>query len=359
MSSRETAPVRQMRDKYYDGIRAIAIMAVISVHWLGPYLPGFKGGYVGVDVFFVLSGFIITTVLWRRAPRPGLREDYGNFLWGRLKRLYPALLGLLIVGTAVVGCLGHPVDLAEAIHSAVIAVVQATSIFRGLQLDHVEPFAHTWSLSVEWVFYLLWPIILFAAKRRGVDPLRLAGLAGIASFLLFVVTLPASPQWFYYGLTSRSAQLMAGASIALWAISGRFRPTLRAAPVSVLSVLALAVIALWAVFGPQEMALQYRLIGYPLVTVSAMYLCALPVLGQSPLVSILSWNPLARLGLVSYSLYLWHLLAIQVLVQESFGLPMWALAGIGILATAALTTTSYLVLERPFMVGRSSSLRVR
>lgn len=81
------------RVRHLDGIRGVGIIGVLCVHWLAPYLPAFRGGYVGVDVFFVLSGYVITSILIKT------ERNYSTFIWGRVRRLYPPLLGLLIGGS--------------------------------------------------------------------------------------------------------------------------------------------------------------------------------------------------------------------------------------------------------------------
>src|SRR5690348_18238288 len=110
------------RGAYVDGIRAVAVVAVLLYHWVSQYLPVFDGGYVGVDVFFVLSGFVITSVLWNRSSRGGLGAEYGSFLTRRLRRLYPALLAMLLLGGVAVAVAGKPVSVRTTVTSAVVAV---------------------------------------------------------------------------------------------------------------------------------------------------------------------------------------------------------------------------------------------
>src|SRR5690348_2625419 len=115
------------RGAYVDGIRAVAVVAVLLYHWVSQYLPVFDGGYVGVDVFFVLSGFVITSVLWNRPVRRGLGAEYRTFLTRRVRRLYPALLAVLLLGTAASAVLGHPADLRDTVKAAVVAAGQGSS----------------------------------------------------------------------------------------------------------------------------------------------------------------------------------------------------------------------------------------
>ncbi|MGZ4435634.1 MAG: acyltransferase family protein [Trebonia sp.] len=304
------------RDAYFDGIRAVAVVAVLLYHWVSQYLPIFDGGYVGGDVFFVLSGFVITSVLWHRRPRHGVGADYRAFLTGRVRRLYPALLAMLVVGTAVVAVLGKPVSLAATVKAAGVAATQTSSFVQAVSGYEPDPFSHTWTLSVEWAFYLVWPLLLLRAKRSGTPPERLALVAVQAAVLLYAVDLFAPSRWFYFALTARAPQILAGCALALWVASGRYRPRLPAGVVEVLAVAAVAGIGWWTVWGWTQVETQYRVIGYPLVSLCAVLLCAVPFLAsarRSPVQRALGWGPLARLGLVSYSLYLWHLVAIETI----------------------------------------------
>lgn len=351
------------RDAYFDGIRAVAVVAVLLYHWVSQYLPVFDGGYVGVDVFFVLSGFVITSVLWNRPGRPGLGAAYRTFLTRRVRRLYPALLAMLLLGTAAVAVVGHPDSMHTTVKSAVVAVTQASSFVQAAGAYEPDPFSHTWTLSVEWVFYLVWPLVLLSAKRRGQPPERLALLAVQVAVLLYAVDLFAPARWFYFALPARAPQILAGCALALWAASGRYRPRLPAALVEVAALGSVVVLGWWTVFGWTQVSTQYRVIGYPLVTACSVLLCAVPFLTRgtrSPVQRLLGWRPVAVLGLVSYSLYLWHLVAIETVgpaVGDHVPVPVrYALIA---LATAAATWLSYRYLERPFLRSRSSSLRAR
>ena len=351
------------RDTYFDGIRAVAVVAVLLYHWVSQYLPVFDGGYVGVDVFFVLSGFVITSVLWNRPSRRGLGAEYRTFLTRRLRRLYPALLAMLLLGSVAVAVAGKPVSVHTTVKSAVVALGQASSFVQASAVYEPRPFSHTWTLSVEWAFYLLWPLVLLRAKRRGQAPERLALLAVQAGALLYAVDLFAPSRWFYFALPARAPQILAGCALALWAASGRYRPRLPVAIVELLALCAVVALGWWTVFGWTQVSIQYRLIGYPLVTVCAVLLCAVPFLsrsGRSPMQRALGWRPVAVLGLVSYSLYLWHLVAVETIgprLTDDVSVPV--LYALIIVATAATTWLSYRYLERPFLRGRSSSLRAQ
>lgn len=351
------------RDTYFDGIRALAVVAVLLYHWVSQYLPVFDGGYIGVDVFFVLSGFVITSVLWHRPSRQGLGAEYRNFLGRRVRRLYPALLAMLLLGGVAVAVAGKPVSVHTTVKSAVVALGQASSFVQSASVYEPRPFSHTWTLSVEWAFYLLWPLVLLQAKRRGVAPERLALLSVQVGALLYAVDLFTPSRWFYFALTARAPQILAGCALALWVASGRYRPRLPAAVVEMLALCAVGALGWWTVFGWTQLTTQYRVIGYPLVTLCGVLLCAVPFLSRgsrSPVQRLLGWRPVAVLGLASYSLYLWHLVAIETIgprLVDDVSMPV--LYALVITATGTTTWLSYRYLERPFLRNRSSSLRTR
>ena len=339
------------RVQYLDGIRALAILAVVSVHWVHPYLPFFPGGYIGVDVFFVLSGFLITTILWRGTGTGSVPARYGTFLKRRVRRLYPALLGLLVIATLAMTVLNFPQTAARAAGDGLLASVQAGTFVKGLDLGQMVMFGHTWSLSVEWIFYLLWPLGLLWARSRGVSAGRLAVIALSVGALLYLAALPGSGEWFYYGPLARSGQLLVGCAAALWMLSAK-PPKFAVAPWlrTVILLAALAALLLWVLLGSQEKQLPYRFIGFPLVTLASTALVVLGSLWQgNRVIGLLGIAPLALLGRVSYSLYLWHLIPIQLLSKDRIDLPMPVLALLGVALAVALTALSYRFLEVPFL----------
>ena len=143
------------RFDYLDGIRAVAIAAVLALHWFSWYVPLFHGGVIGVDLFFVLSGFIITTMLWRTP------SGWVPFMRRRLSRLYPALIGL-VVGSVVLYAAAPwaPIGPVEVAKRGVLVLTQLSSPYAAQQegslwLPELQPFGQTWSLAVEWYFYAL------------------------------------------------------------------------------------------------------------------------------------------------------------------------------------------------------------
>lgn len=329
-------------------------MTVVSVHWLPQYMPAslplFKGGYVGVDLFLVLSGFLITRILWRSRER-SIPTTYGRFLVRRAKRLYPALLGMLVIVTALVFVTGNPTNGPTAAWRAAIAAVQLTPIVTALRLDNMLPFEHTWTLGWEWYFYILWPLVLLYLRNRGSSAKRIAVGSCIAAVVFWVVSLVfLGPDLIYNGPLNRFAQLLVGSAVGLAFIArdeplrvpGRVRNTVMA--------VAVAAVLGWTLFGPKLTGPQYGIVGFPMITLSAAALIAFgyrAVDATAP--RLLSWKPLERIGLWSYSIYLWHLAPTRLLAAHSFGLPRPVLGVIGVAFAVVTVALSYRFLERPFL----------
>jgi peptidoglycan/LPS O-acetylase OafA/YrhL len=350
-------PSRPNRIDYLDGIRALAVLAVVAVHWLPQYLPDWlpilRGGYIGVDLFLILSGYLITRILWRSPVAP-IHSAYGKFLKRRFWRLYPALVGMLVVVTLIMFLVGRPVDGGTGAWRALVAGLQLTPIVTVLDLDAMSPFKHTWTLGWEWYFYLVWPLILLALRNRRVSALDLAVGSTVVALLFYAVSVAAlSTPMMYHGPLGRFSQILAGAALGLYFIA-------RPAPLSIppyvrnfFMVGALTAISAWTIVGPHQNDRLYGVLGFPLVTVSGMVLIAIGYGRETDAVPrILAWTPIKSIGLWSYSIYLWHVAALDLLSRNMFGLPQPVLAVIGVVATVVFVSLSYRYLEKPFLRGK-------
>lgn len=343
------------RIAYLDGLRAVAVSAVVAVHLAHPYFPHFQGGYVGVDVFFVLSGYIITTILWRRREPSGILAAYADFIRKRIWRLYPALIGLLVLGTLLVALFRAPVTVPAALEAAGWAAVQGGPILRALDAHAMLPFSHTWTLAVEWLFYLVWPLVLLTAHKRGVRPGRLAVAATATAALMYAMALQTTPDWFYYGPLARSAQLLAGCALAL---------ALLRRTVSVPSwlgtagiVAGLAAVVGWTLLGSHYTDAAYRTVGFPAVTIASVAIIASGACAQtSKGTALLSVAPLGLIGRTSYSLYLWHMVPLHILDIDQMPISPFALGALGAAMVVILATASFVILERPFLTNRAAAL---
>ena len=345
------------RIAYLDGIRGIAIGAVLLLHWGSAYTPIGSGGHVGVTMFLVLSGYLITSILWKS------RIGYGKFLRKRLIRLYPALLGVLLVTPLLAAAVPNSgVPWREARNFALIALVQGTAPWAILHFhDQHNLFIVTWSLSVEWAFYIIWAPLLLVAKRRGQAPADLARGCWIAAVILWLGSMPVPVLWAYFGPTLNSAALLVGAATALHLIHNPTAPTWWSARrATLLTVPAFTAFAAWVLLGAGTFSIVERALVIPGV-------CALSILliltgrwyGGSFVAVALSTRPLVVVGRISYSLYLWHLIPLYLLTPKSlpFSRPVTGL--VGIVFTAAATFLTYHFLEKPFTRSRVDSIQGR
>ncbi|MFN3857423.1 MAG: acyltransferase family protein [Caulobacter sp.] len=329
-----------------DGLRAIAVALVILFH------AGFatwSGGFVGVDVFFVISGFLITGLLADEAR--GGRLDLGNFWLRRLRRLFvPAWV--VITFCLVAFWFLYPPDYYRDLAESALAQIVFASNFLFFHesgyfdtASHVKPLLHTWSLAVEEQFYLLFPLLaLVCVKLWKRLPLWPVALLTIGSFILSVVATPSSPSGAFFLLPTRAWELGVGCCLALY---------VRRADAVVLPGWARELTAAVGILGIIVVSLVYDT-----RTPFPSWTAALPVLatalviwagqGGSTFVGrLLSWRPIVFVGLISYSLYLWHWPAIVLLRAARSELPSaWEnLAAVGVGAVAAWL--SYRFLETP------------
>jgi peptidoglycan/LPS O-acetylase OafA/YrhL len=253
-----------------DGVRALAALCVVATHSLHPLFPG---GERGVDVFFVLSGFLITRLLRDELLR-NHRIDYAAFMLRRMRRLYPALLFML--GGVVIGLTPFQPGILWEVAAAALYVSNFVRAFGPLPTW----LTHTWSLGLEFQFYLLWPLI-FAVIMRGRWPVV------ILIALYVIATMAGANRNLHPG------GLILGAAVAFLPRL----PGLTAIPalIALAGVMALHLPIMWA-----------ELAGAVLVSAA----------GNAP---VLAWGPLPFLGKISYALYLWHFSIAQLLYK--MGLP--------------------------------------
>jgi peptidoglycan/LPS O-acetylase OafA/YrhL len=299
-----------------DGIRALAVLAVVGHH---AFVPGFENGRAGVDVFFVLSGYLITTLLAQEHATGGIR--LGAFYLRRARRLYPALLGMLALFLSLSGLLwGY-----TAWRDALIA---------GLYLsDYIRPehLSHTWSLAVEEQFYLLWPLVVMGLmrlpNRTRVCLLVLAYALGTIWRCRFMGDFDQS----YFGIDTHCTGLILGSLLA-------FVPTSKWWGLAALPLT-------WLVYASRQPA--------ELVITQSEWMGAAWVLwAASGAAWPLTAKPLVFLGRISYGIYLYHWLiadyCYRVLDQHWKGI-LWP----SLLGGIALATLSYYTVERVYRVRKS------
>jgi peptidoglycan/LPS O-acetylase OafA/YrhL len=356
------------------GLRGIAVAAVVAYHL---QLGWASGGYLGVDLFFVLSGFLITTLLLEEWMGKG-RIDLVAFWGRRAKRLLPALflvvaaLALYLLLNAAFGGPGANalVDLSGLRGEAIATLLYVNNwhlIFAHqsyfAQFSTPSPLQHTWSLAIEEQFYLVWPLVLLLLLHLARRTWRHAGVAlavvlGLASMIAMAVLFQpgADPSRVYYGTDTRLFDLMAGAAIAFVAASrpqpgqGARRTLHVAGP---LAGAALAVF--WVVSGTSAgLPKDYMFRGGFLVcaVLAAVVVADARLVERGRFSRLLAIRPLYFVGLISYGIYLWHWPVIVYLSGDRTGLSPLPLDLARIGATLALSTASYYLVEGPIRRAR-------
>jgi peptidoglycan/LPS O-acetylase OafA/YrhL len=342
--TRPSAPGSLTYRAHIDGLRAVAVIPVVLYHFR---VPGFGGGFVGVDVFFVISGFLITSLIFGE-----LREGAFSvlrFYERRMRRIFPALFAVIAASTVAATLFFFPRDLLRFAESAAATALFSSNFDFWQQAGYfdtaadLKPLLHTWSLAVEEQFYLVFPALLYLMHtRKRVSLLVLVAGLAVVSFALSVWAVGSVPSAAFYLAPYRTWELMLGAILAL----GDFPAPKSKWTCDALGVAGLASIG-WAVFGFTAAT--------PFPGLNALF----PCLGAAALIYAgegdggvvrqgLSWRPIVFVGLISYSLYLWHW-PIHVFSKYASGVPANGLqTGVLIALSFVLAVLSWRYVEMPF-----------
>ncbi len=354
-TGRAAAPVSVAYVPQLDGLRGLAVVLVVIYH--AGYLTAgwgprpFPGGFIGVDLFFALSGFLITTGLVGQLERRG-RIDFGLFATRRVRRLVPALVFAVVGVTVLLPIVGNKFDF-DAVRNSVIGSLLFVSNWQQAAGWHYQfELTHTWSLAVEAQFYLVWPLVLGAASALRV-PRRV--FAAIVLLAAIAVGVHRWRMWtdkahflpLYIRTDTRADVILLGCLGALAVAWGWLGPAAgRRLRVPVLLALGLILFACLE-FETGDSRLYHG--WFSIIAVSCATLVVAAVLDPEWVVHRFWRQPaLIMLGKRSYSLYLWHV-PIFLFVAEHMGdRPVWMRLVVGIIPAAALTEVSYRFVERRF-----------
>ncbi len=336
-----------------QGLRAIAVLAVMLFHFNPVLLPG---GFVGVDVFLVISGYLITSILLVKKEQPDYRlsSTLRYFYISRIKRIAPAYFTMLVLVSLLAAVLFLPQDLAtykKGLNQA--AWFNSNNYFAGFgdyfaPANHEQPLLHTWSLAVEIQFYLLAPVLVLLLPVRALKWLLAILLVGTTAVAEYRMRVLGIQQATYYGLFARLPEFFAGALVALsMRMSGDWGPK----PWNSYLGLALVLIAATA----QPLLGPFPGLAALLPVLGAVLVLQRPVQGVAG--QLLASTPMVWLGQLSYSLYLWHWPVLALLRYytgtQELDIPFSLLF---ITLTLLLATLTYYWVETPL---RAHSIRLK
>ena len=332
---------------HIDGLRAVAVMPVVLYH---AGFSTFSGGFVGVDVFFVISGFLITSLI--ASDLEGGKFSILNFYERRIRRIFPALFAVIAACSIAAWFTFMPVEFAYFGRSALAAALFGSNILFFDESGYfdtaaqLKPLLHTWSLAVEEQFYIFFPLMLMVLHKLGRSRLTIAlVILAILSFALNLWATEKEPEFAFFMSPPRFWELLLGALLAMGVVPNSASRRVN----QILMTLGLGLIA-FAVFTYSEA------MSFPGIAALAPCLgAAMVLLGghqDGPVVRMLSIRPIVFLGLISYSLYLWHW-PIIVFVRYYFGEePSVTQASSIICASLVIAVLSWRWIEQPFRQRR-------
>jgi len=332
-----------------DGLRAIAVVPVVLFH---AGVRHVAGGYIGVDVFFVISGFLITGILMEDIRQD--RFSIANFYERRARRILPALFTVLLFSSLAAYKLLLPNDAYDYGRSLIATLFFVSNIAFARQMGYfdgpseMKPLLHTWSLAVEEQFYILYPLFLFLVTRFFRKRFTLAiGLMLVLSLSYSIWRVDTQPTTSFYLATTRAWELLIGGILAVQGIP-KLQNKLSANLLGFLGLglIAYGVLAFSAATPFPGVNALYPCVGAALIIYTGM--AANTLVGR-----LLSLKPVVFVGLISYSLYLWHWVII-VFAKHYLGRPLAGLEKIAVILAAFLAASfTWKFVENPFR-GRNA-----
>jgi peptidoglycan/LPS O-acetylase OafA/YrhL len=345
-----------------DGLRGIAVLAVIGFHAFPEYVPG---GFVGVDVFFVISGFLISAIILRQLSRS--QFSFADFYSRRIRRIFPALIVVLTACLMFGGAALLPNELEQLgkhMGSAAVFASNLTLWFESGYFDttaEFKPLLHLWSLGIEEQFYLLWPMLLLLLWKRPRSIRASILLLTIASFALCLIIGSRSPVANFYFPPTRFWELGLGCLLAVARTSpgsaGRWlaRHPLRPLAASLLPILGVALIV-------SSLLLLDRTTAFPswaALVPTAGALCVIAARSDSWFQRrVMASGALVFVGVISYPLYLWHWPTLSFAAILDGGKPASTVRTAAVVLSFGLAWLTFVMFERPIRMQRAARVSV-
>ncbi|HDW2632164.1 TPA: acyltransferase [Escherichia coli] len=351
-SQTQNKKVTDMTIKYrpdIDGLRAIAVLSVVVFHYFPAALPG---GFVGVDIFFVISGYLIGTIIYRDIKEQSF--SFKEFYIRRALRIFPALIVVLsfcfwfgwqTLYKDEMAALGKHIASGAGFISNLVSWSESGYFDKD---SAVKPLLHLWSLGVEEQFYLIIPILMIASSSVLLSIRNVAVVTLLASFLYCLWSMVYDPTANYYSPLSRFWELMAGVLLAIHSVDGGKLVKLNHNANNIMSALGLITLALSITFINENMLFPGYIASMPVI--GSMLIIAA---GPSAIVNrhILSLSPVVFVGLISYPLYLWHWPLISFARIIHGEAPSAEVSFIAMTSAFILSVGTYYLIERPIRFG--------
>jgi peptidoglycan/LPS O-acetylase OafA/YrhL len=355
-----------------DGLRAIAVLSVVCFHAFPAWA---HGGFVGVDIFFVISGFLISSIIFSQVQSDSF--SFLEFYSRRIRRIIPALAIVLITCLTAGWLLLWPNEYTQLGNHITAGAIFLSNFLLWKEAGYFDdasvtkPLLHLWSLGIEEQFYIVWPALVFFTRSRGVKFLVLVAIIAIASFVLNVSSMHYSPVAVFYSPFTRFWELMIGCALAYVTLTN-IRPFARKSPKHQNCTTDLpwfSFLSLWTV---QHLQAIKAWSGIALILAAIVFTnerqlfpgwwALLPTLGACLLIwagpdvwfnrAILSNRLMVFVGLISYPLYLWHwpLLSYTYIIEA--GTPSREIRILLVFVSILFAWITYLIIERPVRYGR-------
>lgn len=329
-----------------DGLRGMAILIVMLFH---TGLPFFRGGFIGVDIFFVLSGFLITSLLLSEVTLTG-KINLRYFYMRRILRLLPALILLLLTVTLAAQALDLKGAAQTDITSSLITLFYSANWVRAFNLHSMGLLSHTWSLSIEEQFYMLWPVVLILMikyLRRKERILNVVLLLSVFSWILriYLTYSGHTADRIFNGLDTRADALLIGCAAALIRSLGLWEKRISSFRLPAIAGFTLPLIILFNI--SWRNANTFYWINFITEVFTAGLVLHVAGGQKSIIKKFLTIKPLVWVGSISYGLYLWHDPVFEVM--RSYGCSKVLILLLGSIAAFTIASASYYIIEKPVL----------